>query len=187
MNRMSQAGATEVFLIRSIRSTALAGSVLLFGLFHSGVQAQSTADNIRPVGQVCMAGQSCVGTVAGNGSTQPAASQAAPAQTQAATPEPAAPAEPEPVAEAPAEVASAEPAFDAAAAYQMSCFACHGTGAAGAPQPGDAEVWEERMAKGMDAVMANVINGINAMPARGICMTCSDDNLREIVDYMLNQ
>lgn len=43
------------------------------------------------------------------------------------------------------------------------------------------------MAKGMDAVMENVINGVNAMPARGICMSCSDEQLRQVVDYMLAQ
>lgn len=170
-------------LTRSIRQAALAGSVVLVSLIQSGVLAQSAVDNIRPVGQVCMAGQPCVGSTVGGGAA-PAASTAAAAV--AAAPEPATPAEPEPVAET-TEVAAAESAFDAAGAYQMSCFACHGTGAAGAPQPGDAEAWEERMAKGMDAVMANVINGVNAMPARGICMTCSDDDLQAIVDYMLAQ
>jgi cytochrome c5 len=144
--------------------------------------AQSVADNIRPVGQVCLAGQACVGT-SGNtaGSSSPAA---AVVETVVEVVE-------EAVAEvadtAVAAVAAAESDFDPAATYQMNCFACHGTGAAGAPQPGDADAWEERMAKGMDAVMANVINGINAMPARGICMSCSDDDLRAVVEYMLAQ
>lgn len=89
----------------------------------------------------------------------------------------------------PAAATAAAPAddFDVAAAYQASCFACHGSDALGAPQPGDAAAWEERMAKGMDAVMENVINGINAMPARGICMTCTDEQLLAIVEYMASQ
>jgi cytochrome c5 len=77
--------------------------------------------------------------------------------------------------------------FDAEAAYQMSCNACHGTGAAGAPMLGDSGAWEPRLEKGMEALMANVVNGVGAMPARGICMTCSDDDLQAIVDYMLAQ
>ena len=77
--------------------------------------------------------------------------------------------------------------FDAEAAYQMSCNACHGTGAAGAPMLGDSGAWEPRLDKGMEALMANVVNGVGAMPARGICMTCSDDDLQAIVDYMLAQ
>ena len=43
------------------------------------------------------------------------------------------------------------------------------------------------MEKGMDALMSNVINGVGAMPARGICMTCSDEDLQAIVNYMLAQ
>ena len=87
----------------------------------------------------------------------------------------------------PIEVAEVASDFDAAGAYQMSCNACHGTGAAGAPMLGDAGAWEARLEKGMDALMSNVINGVGAMPARGICMTCSDDDLQAIVDYMLAQ
>lgn len=77
--------------------------------------------------------------------------------------------------------------FDAEAKYMASCFACHSTGAAGAPKvgPGNASEWEPRMEKGMDAVMANVINGVNTMPPKGLCFDCTDADLRAIVDYML--
>ena len=77
--------------------------------------------------------------------------------------------------------------FDAEATYMMSCFACHSTGAAGAPKvgAGNADAWTSRMEKGMDAIMVNVMNGINAMPAKGLCMTCSADDLQEIVNYMV--
>ena len=69
--------------------------------------------------------------------------------------------------------------------YKASCFACHGTGAMSAPKPGDAADWAARSEKGMDAIMANVLNGFNAMPARGTCATCSDDELKAVVDFML--
>ena len=78
-------------------------------------------------------------------------------------------------------------AFDVESTYQMSCFACHGTGAAGAPILGDAEAWAPRMEKGMDAVMFNVVNGVNAMPPKGLCFTCTDDDLAAIVAYMISQ
>jgi cytochrome c5 len=78
-------------------------------------------------------------------------------------------------------------AFDVESTYQMSCFACHGTGAAGAPILGDAESWAPRMAKGMDAVMANVVNGVNAMPPKGLCFTCTDEDLAALVGYMSSQ
>ena len=53
--------------------------------------------------------------------------------------------------------------------YNTSCAACHGTGAMGAPKLGDAAAWGERAAKGMDALIANAISGINNMPPRGTC------------------
>lgn len=139
---------------------------------------QSIEDNVRPAGQVCLAGQSCVGATAGTPSiAAPAAS------TSIAAPVAAVVAEVVEVVAAATEVA----AFDVESTYQMSCFACHGTGAAGAPILGDADAWTERMAKGMDAVMVNVVDGVNAMPPKGLCMTCSDDNLQSLVDYMSSQ
>jgi len=141
---------------------------------------QSIESNIQPVAEVCLAGQPCVGSVRGGASnTQGSAAPAAVVAPVAATAAPAA---------ADTATAITEPAaFDAAQAYQMSCFACHGTGAAGAPKLGDKEAWTARLEKGMDSVMVNVTNGINAMPPKGMCMTCTDENLRALVDYMISQ
>ncbi|PCI77091.1 MAG: cytochrome C [SAR86 cluster bacterium] len=147
-------------------------------LSSNAAAQQSIEDNVRPVGQVCLAGQSCVGSTAGTANTvAPAAS------TSIAAPAAAVVEEVVEVVAAATEVA----AFDVESTYQMSCFACHGTGAAGAPIMGDADAWTERMTKGMDAVMANVVNGLNAMPPKGLCMTCSDDNLQTLVSYMSSQ
>ena len=78
--------------------------------------------------------------------------------------------------------------FDAEATYMMSCFACHSTGAAGAPKVGDgnADVWAPRMEKGMEAVVANAINGLNTMPPKGLCFTCTDEDLAALVTYMVS-
>ncbi|NQV70724.1 MAG: cytochrome c5 family protein [Pseudohongiella sp.] len=69
-----------------------------------------------------------------------------------------------------------------------SCFACHSTGAAGAPKvgPGNAEAWAPRVAKGMDVLVTNAISGFNVMPPKGLCFTCTDDDLRAIVQYMVD-
>jgi cytochrome c5 len=75
--------------------------------------------------------------------------------------------------------------FDAEATYRANCNACHAAGVANAPKLGDKAAWDARMEKGMDAVMVNVMNGINAMPAKGLCMTCSADDLQAIVNYMV--
>ena len=78
--------------------------------------------------------------------------------------------------------------FDVEATYMMSCFACHSTGAAGAPKVGDgnSDAWGPRMEKGMDAVVANAINGLNSMPAKGLCFTCTDEDLAALVVYMVS-
>ncbi len=78
--------------------------------------------------------------------------------------------------------------FDAAQAYQASCYACHGTGQAHAPMVGDVIEWEIRLDKGLDTLVQNTLDGLNGiMPARGLCTDCSDEELRAIVDYMIRQ
>jgi len=34
-------------------------------------------------------------------------------------------------------------------------------------------------------VVANSINGVNTMPAKGLCFDCTDDDLRALVEYMI--
>lgn len=75
--------------------------------------------------------------------------------------------------------------FSAEATYMQSCFACHSTGAAGAPKVGDADAWTSRMEKGLDAVVNNAVNGVNAMPPKGMCFTCTDEDLKALVEYMV--
>jgi len=69
----------------------------------------------------------------------------------------------------------------------VSCAACHATGAAGAPVTGTVSDWTARIAKGNEVLYDNAINGINAMPARGGNSALSDDNVKAIVDYMIEQ
>ena len=175
-------------LVQSCGTSVLV--LLASSLLPHLVFAQNVAENIRPVGSICLVGQACVGTVAG------AMAVASPSANVEDSSEPAEEGKDAEVTEAaagpaadlaPMEVAAAAPDFDAAGIYQTSCNACHGTGAAGAPMLGDAGAWEARMEKGMDALMYNVINGVGAMPARGICMTCSDGDLQAVVNYMLAQ
>ncbi|WP_444918767.1 c-type cytochrome [Microbulbifer sp. JMSA003] len=70
--------------------------------------------------------------------------------------------------------------------YNASCQTCHAMGVAGAPKFGDAAAWAPRIAKGMDTLYNNAINGINAMPAKGLCMDCSDDEIKAAVNYMVD-
>ncbi len=68
--------------------------------------------------------------------------------------------------------------------YARTCAVCHAPGAAGAPKTGVAADWEARLAKGMDAMVASVENGLNAMPPKGMCYDCSADDYKALVEYM---
>ncbi len=66
------------------------------------------------------------------------------------------------------------------------CNACHGTGLLGAPKIGDTAAWKERADHqgGLDGILAKAITGINAMPPKGTCMTCSDEELKGAIEKM---
>ena len=68
--------------------------------------------------------------------------------------------------------------------YNKTCSICHGSGVANAPKFGDAAQWQPRLAKGTDALLASVKNGLNAMPPRGMCMDCSDADYKALIDFM---
>lgn len=89
-------------------------------------------------------------------------------------------------------VAGDEPAAEPTAksgadVYASACFACHGTGAAGAPIVGDKAAWSARIGQGSETLYANAINGLNAMPAKGGRADLSDDTIKSIVDYMVSE
>ncbi|UUD63017.1 c-type cytochrome [Pseudomonas seleniipraecipitans] len=118
------------------------------------VNAQATTDEaiaerIKPVGQVCIAGQQCTGVEA--------------------------------VSAAPA--TAARSADDIVARH---CTACHTPGLLGAPKIGDSAAWKARADEqgGMDGILAKAIEGINAMPPKGTCGDCSDDELRAAIEKM---
>ena len=101
----------------------------------------------------------------------------------------------EAIAERIAPVAKVKVAGDVAAApaaklsakdvYATACFACHGTGAAGAPKLGDKAAWAARIAAGTDALYTNAIKGKGGMPPKGGRADLSDDTIKSIVDYMV--
>jgi len=70
--------------------------------------------------------------------------------------------------------------------YDTKCFLCHAAGVAGAPKFGDKEAWAPRIAKGTDALMHTVMNGLNAMPPKGTCMDCSEADLKAAMEYMVS-
>lgn len=88
------------------------------------------------------------------------------------------------------QVASAGPgeARDPMTVYQTYCFACHGTGANMAPVLGNAEQWAPRIEQGIEVLYQHAIEGFNnnAMPPMGLCVNCSQDEIRATVDYMVD-
>ena len=84
-----------------------------------------------------------------------------------------------------APVAAPAGAVDAKSAYTASCFACHGTGAAGAPKLGDKAEWKKRIGQGMGTLVDHAINGFKGMPPRG-GSSLSDDAVEAVVKYMVD-
>lgn len=72
--------------------------------------------------------------------------------------------------------------------FEASCVMCHGEGKqVGAPIINVASDWDERVAKGMDTLYSNAIDGYNAMPAMGLCTDCSEEEIMASVDYMVEE
>jgi cytochrome c5 len=91
------------------------------------------------------------------------------------------------VAEAPAAPAAPAAPRSADAVYNASCAACHASGVAGAPKVGDKAAWSARIAQGSDKLLEHAIKGLNAMPARGGCSDCSDEDIKKVVDYIVGK
>jgi cytochrome c5 len=71
-----------------------------------------------------------------------------------------------------------------AAIYQRSCASCHTVAATGAPLTGDGAAWTPRMAKGMDVLVDNVVNGFGGMPPFGLCMDCDAVQFEALIRFM---
>ena len=69
--------------------------------------------------------------------------------------------------------------------YDTYCATCHAMVSV-APAFADVDAWAPRIAKGMDTLMASTLNGINAMPAKGLACPGSDNELSEAVIYMVD-
>lgn len=67
-----------------------------------------------------------------------------------------------------------------------TCALCHKTGMMNAPKLGNASDWAPSIAKGVNTLYSNAINGFNMMPARGGNADLSDGDIKAAVDYMLS-
>ena len=86
-------------------------------------------------------------------------------------------------------VASAPAAGDAVAdgeaVYAGLCKACHEAGVAGAPIAKSEQMAARLDEKGLDMLVSNALNGLNAMPPRGGNPTLTDAQIRAAVEFML--
>lgn len=69
--------------------------------------------------------------------------------------------------------------------FPRTCGICHTAGVGGAPLAHDPAQWQPHVDKGMDALMASVHNGLNAMPAKGMCMDCTDSEYKALIEFMI--
>jgi cytochrome c5 len=81
----------------------------------------------------------------------------------------------------------ANPPRPAADIYRDYCAVCHSGGWQGAPIANDAGEWKERVSAGAETLFKNAKQGLNAMPAMGTCMDCSDEELESAIAEMLPQ
>lgn len=94
------------------------------------------------------------------------------------------------VAEAQAATVAAQPAttdvaVDGAAVYAGLCKVCHEAGVAGAPITDSEQMTARLDEKGLDTLISNAINGLNAMPPRGGNPALTDEQIRAAVEFML--
>ena len=73
------------------------------------------------------------------------------------------------------------------AIYATSCVSCHATGVLDAPKLGVEIDWRLRREKGLETLVSNAINGLNAMPPRGGNATLTDADIRAVVEFMLSR
>ena len=71
-----------------------------------------------------------------------------------------------------------------ASIYDRSCRSCHTIAATGAPLTGDRAAWSERLDKGMNTLVDNVINGFGGMPPLGMCMDCGAEEFEALIVFM---
>lgn len=76
-------------------------------------------------------------------------------------------------------------AANVADTYNNSCAACHDSGALNAIKKGDSAKWQQLIKqKSMPTLINSVKSGMTQMPAGGLCNSCSDDDYRNLIEYM---
>ena len=81
--------------------------------------------------------------------------------------------------------------MDGKSVVASACWACHGSGIAGAPRVGDKAAWAPRIAKGIETLETHAIKGFQGasgvMPAKGGRLDLPDDAIKAAVEQMVSQ
>lgn len=144
----------------------LVAQATVLALWAASAQAttdEDIAQRIKPVGEVCVQGQECA-----NVPVPAVAAVAAVASVDAGAP------------------AAASAGRSGEDVYKQYCTVCHSIGLINAPKTGDTAVWQARakIAGGLDGLLKTSISGINAMPPKGTCSDCTDDELMSAIKSM---
>lgn len=70
--------------------------------------------------------------------------------------------------------------------YEENCSMCHNEGKQGAPKIGDKAIWQPIIAKNMDVLIEQTVNG-EYHPKNGGCKHCTTDEVIEAIKYMVSQ
>lgn len=81
-------------------------------------------------------------------------------------------------------VGVAQAAQEPEAVFNRACGMCHNGQLPQAPKKGDAAAWAPRLAQGSDTLVKHVSEGFNAMPPRGLCMDCSAEDYKAVIEWM---
>lgn len=84
-----------------------------------------------------------------------------------------------------APVVTTELVVDGEAVYGGLCKTCHDAGVAGAPLSGSDQMAARLEEKGLEMLVSNAINGLNAMPPRGGNPNLTDEQIQAAVEFML--
>lgn len=75
------------------------------------------------------------------------------------------------------------------AIYEKHCFACHAPTniMVSSPKPGDHEDWDARLTRAgnFKNLVQSAREGREAMPAKGLCTTCDNNELSSAILYMM--
>jgi cytochrome c5 len=71
--------------------------------------------------------------------------------------------------------------------YLAVCSSCHSQNVVGVPQISVKSDWSARLQKKRGDLYDSAINGLNAMPEKGLCEDCTNNEIQRAVNFMISQ